>query len=113
MKAIVVKTENEYTQFFLYSDDEIYKHFRKICHNSSMLFLESEEDWEQLTDQYLIPVFMKFQGVGVYDYEGNKYPVLKDDEGVYFIQENYLEFAENVKCVFNFKNLAKKDNGLN
>ena len=113
MKAIVVKTENKFTQFFLYSDDEIYKHFRKICHNSSMLFLESEEDWEQLTDSYLIPVFMKFQGVGIYDYEGNKYPVLKDEDGVYYIQENYTESVQNVKCIAGFKKLAMTEFVLN
>ena len=112
MKAIVVKSAIG-TQFFVFETSEIYKHFRKICHNSSMLFLESEEDWELLIDQYLVSEIMKYQGMGIYDYEGNKYPVLKDEDGIYFIQENYTESVQSVKCIADFKDIAAMEFGVN
>lgn len=104
MKAIVVEIKNGPTQFLAYEGDEIYKHFRKICHSSSMFYLETEEDFDELKDCYIPEeIYKTFQGAGVYDYDGNKLPVLKDSGGtVYYIVE-HTETTKNVKFVSNLK----------
>ena len=107
MKAIVAEIKNGPTQFLAYEGEEIYKHFRKLCHNSNMFYLETEEDFDEHKDAYVpLESYKTFQGAGVYDYDGNKHPVLKDEGGtVYYITE-HTETTRNVKLVSNVKVLV-------
>lgn len=99
MKAIVIEVKNGTTEFLPYSTDEIYIDFRKLCRNSSMLYIDTEEEFDELKDTYIpLETFKEYQGAGVYDYDGNKYPVLKDSGGtVYYIIENYTQTVNNIK----------------
>ena len=93
MKAIVIEAKNGTIEFLPYSTDEIYSHFRKLCRNSSMLYIETEEEFDELKDTYIpLEIPREYQGAGVYDYDGNKYPMLKDSGGtVYYILEIYIQ----------------------
>lgn len=71
-----------------------------------MLYLNTEEEFDENT--YLPSETSKmFKGAGVYDYDGNKYQVLKDEGGtthyIIDIVENYSQTKDNLKLISNLK----------
>lgn len=62
-----------------------------------MLYIDSEEEFEELKDTYIpLETPMEYQGAGIYDCAGQKYPKLKDSGGtVYYIMENYTQTTKN------------------
>lgn len=107
MKAIVIEVKNGPTEFLMFDTDRIYMVFRKLCHNSNMLYVDSELGFEDLKDLYIpLGVHKIYQGPGIYDHDGNKYPVLKDAIGtVYYIVECFTQTTTNTELITNLKEL--------
>jgi hypothetical protein len=110
MKAIAIEVKNGPAEFLAYETDEIYAHFRKLCKNSSMLYIDTEEEFDIIKETY-IPLDMHemfdmcknnlYNGPGIYDYEGNKHPVLTDEAGtVYYIVEKYIQTTTKYSSLF-------------
>ncbi len=108
MKALVVVSADS-TEFFLYENDKIYSHYRKLCRLQGMEVLDCIEEFEALMELYIpLGTYKIFQGPGVYDYEGNKHLTLTDEGGtIYYIIENYSQTTKNVKLISNLKIISE------
>ena len=62
-------------------------------------------DFDELMELYVpTDTYKETQGTGVYDYEGNKLPALKDEGGtIYYIVEKYAQTTDYVKWISNLK----------
>lgn len=95
MKAIAIKTGDGLTEFLPYKSEEIVRHFRKLCNNSGMSYVETEDDFEDLKDMYIeLGSPVKFNGPGVYDREGLKHEALVDSGGTSYVMVNFSQVTE-------------------
>ena len=114
MKAIVIAVKNGTTEFLPFENEEIYTQFRKLCHNSGMAYIESEESFEELKDNFIpLEIDKKYQGAGIYDFDGDLHEMLKDEnETSYHIIENYNENynEKNIDLIKSLKDIIVENN---
>src|ERR1035437_1981498 len=110
MKALVVVSADS-TEFFIYENDDIFSHYKKLCRLQGGEYLDCVEEFDDLMEIYVpLGTYKIFQGSGVYDYEGTKHPVLTDEGGtIYYIVENYSQMTDKVHtCFLKAKQMKRK-----
>lgn len=109
MKAIVTELQNGFKTYMVFESD-VNSIFSKIVKNTGFHYIQTENDFDELKEDWFPLELKMYSGPGIYNNNGdNLGQVLIDleDKTRYYIDHNYKQTGGSLKIVNNNKIIIK------